>query len=293
METPANSHAIGDITVTRIHETVIKGFAPQKLYPEWPTQVVGRHEDKMPGVCWDDGRKTLVLHTHSWLVETGNHTVLIDAGIGNDKARKSPMFDHRHEPYLQHLTAAGCQPEDVDYVLLTHLHLDHVGWNTRLIDGRWVPTFPNAKYVFSRAEDEQFSGPGGRERPNYELYADSVLPIIEAGQAHMLAPGGGEFIDGFIFHPTPGHSVDHLSISVSSRGETAFFAGDVMHLPIQVAVPGLSSIFSANPAQGQVSRRWALGFAAQKRATVFASHFPGSSLGQVLAQQDRFQWQFY
>ena len=292
METPANSHAIGDITVTRIPEKLIEGFAPQKLYPEWQAQVAGRYEQEMPEICWDAQHKTLVLSTHSWLVRTGRHTVLIDAGVGNDKTRQSPMFDHLHEPYLQHLAAAGCQPADVDYVLLTHLHLDHVGWNTRLVDGRWVPTFPNAKYVFSRAEDEQFSGPGGRERPNYELYEDSVLPVIEAGQAQMLAPGGGEFIDGFVFHPTPGHSVDHLSISLTSRGETAFFAGDVMHLPIQVAVPGLSSMFSADPVLGQTSRRWALGYAAERRATVFSSHFPSSSLGQVVRQSDRSQWLF-
>ena len=278
--------------MTRIPEKIIKGFAPEKLYPEWQKQVADRHEDETPGVCWDDQRKTLVLHTHSWLVQTGNHTVLIDAGIGNDKTRTSPMFDHLHEPYLQHSAAAGCQPADVDYVLLTHLHLDHVGWNTRLVDGRWVPTFPNAKYVFSRAEDEQFSGPGGRARPNYELYEDSVLPVIEAGQAEMPEPGGGEFIDGFFFHPTPGHSMDHLSISLTSRGETAFFAGDVMHLPIQVAVPGLSSMFSADPARGETARRWALEYAAEHRATVFTSHFPGSSLGQIICQRDHFQWQF-
>ena len=292
MEAPANSHRIGDVTVTRIPEKTLKGFAPEKLYPEWRTRVVGRHEREMPGVCWDDRHETLVLHSHSWLVHTGRHTVLIDAGIGNDKTRKLPMFDHLREPFLQHLAAAGCQPADVDYVLLTHLHIDHVGWNTRLVEGRWVPTFPNARYVFSRAEDEQFSGPGGRERPNYELYEDSVRPVVEAGQAQMLSPGGGEFLDGFVFHPTPGHSVDHLSISLTSRGETAFFAGDVMHLPIQVAAPALNSMFSADPTRGEASRRWALEYAAEHDATVFTSHFPGSSLGRVIRQGDGFRWEF-
>ena len=135
---------------------------------------------------------------------------------------------------------------------------------------------------------DRSAGPGGRERPNYEFYEDSVLPVIKAGQAQMLAPGGGGFIDGFVFHPTPGHSVDHLSISLTSRGETAFFAGDVMRLPIQVAVPGLSSMFSADPTRGEVSRRWVLEYAAEHRAIVFTAHFPGSSLGRIIRQRDCF-----
>src|ERR1700751_2754863 len=217
MKNDSHSYAVGDFAVTCIKEKLLSGFTPQRLYPDWNKYIVGERERPMDPACWDETGQKLVLSTHSWLVTAPKYTLLIDTGIGNQKTRRLPVFDHLNEPFLERLAAAGVRPEDVDYVLLTHLHMDHVGWNTQLIDGRWIPTFPNARYVFSRAEDEYFSGPGGKDRTNYALYEDSVSPVIDAGQAEMINAGGGEFLEGIVFHSTPGHSIDHFSVSIESQ----------------------------------------------------------------------------
>jgi glyoxylase-like metal-dependent hydrolase (beta-lactamase superfamily II) len=224
------------------------------------------------------------------VIKSRADTILVDTGIGNDKKRKLPAFDHLNEPYLKRLAAVGVTPEAVDYVLLTHLHTDHVGWNTRCLNGRWIPTFPNAKYVFSKVEYEYFAGPGGRDRPNFALYEDSVLPVVEAGQAEMIESDGGEFIDGLVFNPTPGHSVGHMSTSLRSRGDEALFGGDVMHLPVQIYHPDWSSVFSASPERGYLSRLWALEHLGQRHVIYFSSHFPGTSAGLVERNDNRFSW---
>jgi len=201
MKSDSQSYAVGDFAVTCIKEKLLSGFTPHRLYPDWNKYIGRENERPMDPVCWDETGRHLILSTHSWLVRGPKYTLLVE-------------------------------------VLLTHLHMDHVGWNTQLLDGRWIPTFPNARYVFSRAEHEYFAGPGGKDRPNYALYEDSVLPVIGAGQAEMIDAGGGEFLEGIVFHSTPGHSVDHFSIGLESRGNHALFAGDVMHLPVQGRLSG-------------------------------------------------------
>ncbi|MET1026134.1 MAG: MBL fold metallo-hydrolase [Dongiaceae bacterium] len=171
---------------------------------------------------------------------------------GNDKERPyASYFDHLQTPFLERLRALGVEPEDVDYVLHTHLHVDHVGWNTLLQGGEWVPTFPNARYIFSRAEYDYFTDPKNhteRSRTSFMVQRDSVDPVIEAGLAQMIEIDGSEPIEGFAFHPTPGHTIDHASISFHSQGEVALFAGDVLHHPLQVSAPiwSRSSMPSSN-----------------------------------------------
>jgi glyoxylase-like metal-dependent hydrolase (beta-lactamase superfamily II) len=286
------TYRVGDVTITRVLEKLIGDFTPEYLFPKWEPALVQEHQEWMASSCWDDAHEHVVLSTHCWLLKTPAHTILVDTGIGNDKKRKLPSFDHLNEPYLERLAAVGVMPDAVDYVLLTHLHIDHVGWNTQFLNGRWVPTFPNAKYVFAKVEDEYFSGPGGRDRPNFALYEDSVLPVIEAGQAVMIEADGDEFIDGLVFNPTPGHSVGHMSISLRSGDQEALFGGNVMHLPVQVYRPDWSSVFSASPERGRLSRLWALERAAERGAIFFSSHFPGSSAGLVERDRDRFRWRW-
>ena len=243
------------------------------------------------------------------MVQTPTHTVLIDTATGNDKLRPTaPVFHRLKEPFLERLQAIGVSPETVDFVLLTHLHADHVGWNTRLQDERWVPTFPNARYVFSDREYhynlalsrergavariQRQAGIGTpRHQPLDGVFEDSVMPIVEAGLDQRIDVDN-TLIEGFRFHATPGHSIDHASISVTSRGETALFWGDVMHHPLQFRRPETNSVYCEFPEAAQQSRHKAMQLAAELNALVFTTHFGDSSVGKVSQQTHGFDWQF-
>lgn len=287
---------IGQATITRISDLTLANFTPTMLLPDWNPKVLTDLPDQMISKMMDSTQAHLLLSVHSWLVRDRDRTILIDTGAGNGKVRPdAPYFDHLDTPYLERLRAAGCEPEDIDYVLLTHLHVDHVGWNTRLENGRWVPTFPNARYIFARAEHDYFSDPQNRDRDptSFAIQKDSIDPVIEAGLADLIETDGSEPIKGFTFHPTPGHSIAHASIVLQSGGEVALFAGDVMHHPVQVFKPEWNSVFCASPEAAQRSRAWALAFAVDHQATVFSSHFPASSAGSVERDESGFSWTFY
>jgi glyoxylase-like metal-dependent hydrolase (beta-lactamase superfamily II) len=286
------THKVGDVTVTRVEEQCGAGFAPDYLFPEWDPAALEEHRHWMVPGCYNEAQGRFIASIHTWVLRTRHHTILIDSCTGNDKER--PQFARFHRlnlPFLERLRAAGVTPESVDYVLCTHLHIDHCGWNTRLENGRWVPTFPKARYVFSRAEQERWAGPAGREGFNAGVYDDSVLPIVEAGQAEVI-DGRGEVVDGLLIEPTPGHSVGHIAIQLSSRGEEGLFSGDVMHQPIQVYRPAWNSRFCELPEEARRSRRRVLEHCAERRATMFPGHFAGSFAGHVQRRGEQFTWAF-
>lgn len=288
-------HRVGDVTVTRIPELLLRSFKTTDLVPDWQPTIADRFDAWMVPDCLDEAHAHVVISTHSWLVRAPEYTAIVDTAVGNDKPRTIAAFDHLHEPFLDHLAAAGVAPEDVDYVLLTHLHTDHVGWNTRLVGGRWQPTFPNARYLMPQPDLDRVRAlvaKEGEASPKVALYFDSILPVLDAGQAELIGAAGGPALDGFAFHPTPGHCAGHMSISLSSGGERGFFAGDVMHHPIQVAWPDWSSVFSEDHARGRASRLWALDHMASTGALVFTSHFPGSSVGRVARADGDYAWTF-
>ena len=289
------SHRIGDAVVTRLPELLLRDFSTTDLIPEWDATVADQHVAGMVPRCLDAAHQHVVISTHGWLVQTPQHIVIVDTAVGNGKARAMADFDHLQLPWLERLASAGVAPEAVDYVLMTHLHSDHVGWNTRMVEGRWVPTFPNARYVMSRLEQQRLStivDRDGPEAPKTAFYTDSVLPVIEAGQAIFVDADGGQPLDGFIFQPTPGHSTDHMSIGLHADGAYGLFAGDVMHHPIQVYRPEWSSVFSEDKERGRTSRDWALNHMADTGALVFSSHFPASSAGRVTRVAEGFDWMF-
>jgi glyoxylase-like metal-dependent hydrolase (beta-lactamase superfamily II) len=310
MTQATKTYRVGDAAVTRIDELRLAAFRFDALYPGAEPDALERHRNRLEAGSFEPATGTFIQSIHSWLVKAPHHTILIDTATGNDKNRPDiPPLHRLNEPFLARLAAAGVTPEQVDYVLLTHVHADHVGWNTRMVDDRWIPTFPNATYVFSGIEQaygESLAAgkePAGAARPDAALgpaarkpadrvYDDSVRPVIEAGLAKLIAVNGEEILDGISFIPTPGHSIDHASIRLVSRGEQALFAGDVMHHPLQVYEPSLNSCFCEFPEAALRSRAAVLEDAAERGATVFTTHFAQSSVGRIDRRGDRFAWQF-
>lgn len=285
-----HSYRIGDMEITRITEQVISTLTTDRLFPDSDAESFARHKDWMvPELLSEDGRHAL-LSIHSWLIRTPHHLMLVDTATGNGKERPfSALFHQLNTPWYERFLATGVTPEDIDYVLLTHLHADHVGWNTVLDDGRWKPTFPNARYVFAKREGDFYTTPASESRRM--VFADSVKPVLDAGLADLIEDEGGEYLPGIHFLPTPGHSVGHMAIALESKGETALFIGDVMHHPVQVYHPEWNSVFCGNSSQSRQSRQWLLNYAVNREATLFPAHFAGRSAGKVVAEQEQYLWQ--
>jgi len=291
MTPPVEKYKVGDAAITRVTETVLTTLTPESLYPDWTPSGLEDHELRLVLGQPYEKREHAILNVNVWVVEFGGQVMLIDPGIGNDKERLFNQLFHRLQtPFLKRLEAVGIRPEKVDQVLLTHLHVDHVGWNTRKTDNSWVPTFLNAKYVFPQVEREFFSTPASKSRR--VVFEDSVLPVMEAGQAVTIGEQGGSYIDGIEFLPTPGHSPGHMSISIKSQGEEAVFTGDLWHNPLQVYRPHWNSVFCADPDLACTSRRWMLDYAARQKATLFAPHFPETSAGMVTRCGDGYEWRY-
>ena len=295
MSVDVKSYSVGSAAVTRVKELDLAGIAMGTYFPDWEPSAIVDHPNWVAPETMDATGALRSVHT--WVVRDGHRTILIDTSAGNDKDRpNSLIFDHLKTPFLDRLRDAGVEPKDVDYVLMTHLHIDHVGWNTRLEGGRWVPTFPNAQYIFSRAEHEYFTDLKNlteRNKTSFMVLKDSVDPVIEAGLAHMIDVDGSEPIAGFTFFSTPGHTPAHASIVFRSGGEVALFAGDVLHHPLQVYRPDWNSLYDLSKEGAIKSRKWALQFAVDNKATLFSSHFPATSAGRVDWDGTRFQWRFF
>lgn len=286
------THTVGKTSITRVVEQCGLGFAPDFLFPDWDPAELEKHKELMIPQSFDVIQQRFIASIHTWVLRTPSHTILIDSCAGNGKNRPGlPRFHQLSLPFLDSLAEAAVSPESVDYVCCTHLHADHCGWNTKLIGGRWVPTFPNAKYIFSKGEYDHWSGPAGLEGYNAGVYGDSVLPVIESGQAEIV---DGEAIigNGLTFHPTPGHSPGHVAIELIDADERAIFSGDIMHQPLQVYRPDWNSRFCEHPEHARASRRWLLEKAAEERSTVFTAHFVNSSAGSVTRNGDQFDWHF-
>jgi glyoxylase-like metal-dependent hydrolase (beta-lactamase superfamily II) len=225
---------------------------------------------------YDLQRRLLVMSFHALLVRTPTHTILVDTCLGNDKPRPMvPEWNARSGRFIEDLGALGVRPQDVDLVLCTHLHADHIGWNTRLAQGRWVPTFPRARYLFARRELDHFRARMQSEGPgiHHGLWADSVQPILDAGLAELVDEHH-EVAPGVTLHPAPGHTPGTVMIRLFDGHDTAWLIGDVVHHPIQVDRPDWYSRFCEQPSQAVASRRKLLEALADSSALLIPAHFP-------------------
>jgi glyoxylase-like metal-dependent hydrolase (beta-lactamase superfamily II) len=269
---------IGAVTVTKIVELEVTGgsrfLLPQATYDEiLPIGWLRPH--------FADEKGRLKMSIHALVVETPDRRIVVDTCLGNDKQnRRIPTWNNLQGPFLADLAAAGYKPESIDTVLCTHLHVDHVGWNTMLVDGRWVPTFPRARYLMGRVEFGHWTGSSARE-DMVPILADSVTPVVEAGLADLVE-SDHRLCDEVRLVATPGHTPGHVSVRISSRGEEALITGDFMHHPCQIARPQWSSTADSDPEQARATRQSMLAALSQTPTLVIGTHFAGPTAGRIV-----------
>jgi glyoxylase-like metal-dependent hydrolase (beta-lactamase superfamily II) len=278
---------VGAIRVERLVEYE-EGFEPTRAFPDYDPAVTAANRSWLAPHFVDFAQGTLTFSFHSFVVRTPRHAILIDTCVGNDKPRAMPQWHMQKRPYLENLAKLGLRPGDIDYVMCTHLHGDHVGWNTRLDGGRWVPTFPKARYIFSKADYDYYNAlkPG---EPGYDRIDDSVRPIVKAGQAAIV---GYDFAleDDVSLYPTPGHTPGHYCVHLTSGGRQALMTGDLMHHPVQVNRPEWSSNFCRDPNHSRRTRRKFVHDHADRDVVVFAAHFAGATAGRIVSRGERCQF---
>jgi glyoxylase-like metal-dependent hydrolase (beta-lactamase superfamily II) len=276
---------LGDVTIDRVVEAEGLGFPPEYLLPQADMAAIAAQGEWLEPHFFDPKSGRFIQSVHSFVLRTPRHTIVIDTCVGNHKARPSTKAWHMQgTPFLAKLAEAGVAPEAVDYVMCTHLHVDHVGWNTRLLDGRWVPTFPNAKYIFHSQEYDHWVAHGdyvtGGAGSSDAFFEDSVLPVVEAGQAEIVA---GDFgLDDTVWlDPTPGHSPGHVCVRVAAGGRKAVFSGDLLHHPVQCRHPAWNSRFCWDLEMSAATRAHFVETHADEDVLVLPAHFAAPTVGRI------------
>ena len=279
---------LGDITVKRIIEHEIPVYYPSDFFDEATPEAVEPYREWLEpkALCPRTGRMIMPVLSH--LVRTRHHCILIDTCVGCRKAYAEPPEWHQqrqNEVWLSNLKAADAYPEDIDYVFCTHLHSDHCGWNTNLVDGRWIPTFPNAKYVFARNEYQEM------ESENSLNFIENLQPILEADQA-VLVDLDYALDDEIWLEPTVGHTIGHVAVHLKSGQHRAVMCGDLMHTPLQLAEPGWSPTFEYDRAASTSTRKTFLTSHSETDTLVLTSHFPSPSIGHVIPRGNSYDFRY-
>ena len=266
--------SIGKFTISRVEEVVLDEDA--SLLEHFDETIRDSHSDWLEPDFFNRDKNCFYSMIHSWIIETDDKTIVVDTAGGDDKDRPvSPRFHERKTGFDKRLAAAGVDPDKVDMVLLTHLHVDHVGWNTVLRDGKWVPYFPNAEHIATSTEIE-FRDPkrGAKDKPpaSWNTYNDSVKPIIDAGLMREVE-GTETIMPGIDLVPIPGHAPGMMGIRVRDAGEEAFLIADVMHQPIQVYYPEWNSKYCENKQLAAETRAKVLSHAAEEKALLLPAHY--------------------
>jgi glyoxylase-like metal-dependent hydrolase (beta-lactamase superfamily II) len=281
---------IGNVTVSKVVELEVTGgsrfILPQATYDEvLPIGWLQPH--------FADERGRLKMSIHALVVETSARRIIVDTCLGNDKQdRRIPTWNNLQGPFLADLAAAGFPRESIDTVLCTHLHVDHVGWNTMLVDGpdgqkTWVPTFPRARYLMGRVEFAHWQGE--RERDDMAaVFADSVAPIHDAGLADLVETNH-RICDEVSLVPTTGHTPGHVSVRILSQGEEALVTGDFMHHPCQIARPDWSSTADSDPEAARRTRERMLRELCDRPVLVIGTHFAGATAGHIVRDGETYR----
>ncbi len=275
---------IGNVEIWRILESVDAFMEPLAFFPDMGQEGLALMRREAPRqLCPNTGM--VLIPIQGFLIKTPQHVILVDACVGNNKTFE--FFEKWNKRsggrFMAGLAAAGVGPAEIDYVLCTHLHVDHVGWNTRLENGQWVPTFPNARYILPSVDNTHLSADPST------VYNESVLPIIAAGQADLVSSDHmlGDYVS---LIPTPGHTPGHVSVRINDAGHEAVISGDVIHSTIQCLRPEWNFAYDHDQELAAETRHAFLAAAGEARQLVLGSHFPLPSLGRVQAKGAAFRW---
>jgi glyoxylase-like metal-dependent hydrolase (beta-lactamase superfamily II) len=292
---------LGDFEIARVTEWH-GAFAPvSALFPTLPASTWQEHRAWLDPHFWDAASGDYQAHMQTWVIRGQGRTILVDTGLGNDKPRVHGLLADRDGDFLHQLAAIGVRPNEVDTVVNTHLHTDHVGWNTRLENGEWVPTFPNARYLMHKADFDYWNPANGI--PHASDFADpadsgagfndSVLPVHRAGQALLWEGTEHSVAAGLSLHLAPGHTPGSAVLKLHSGTDRAFFVGDLVHTPLQFLTPDHDTCLSEDQHQAARSRRRMLEEAADTNALVVPAHLGGAGAAEVVREGRDFaikQW---
>jgi glyoxylase-like metal-dependent hydrolase (beta-lactamase superfamily II) len=283
---------VGAVRITAVVEAQTDGIPVEFFFPKADAGQVQAVEWLAPDFAGADG--TIGMRVQALVVEAAGRTLVVDPCVGNDKPRGLPFWNMQQWPLLERFQAAGFTPDDVDAVVYTHLHVDHVGWGTTLVDGAWVPTFPNAEYLFTQAElDWLIAGPFTDDEAR-AIHADSIQPILDAGLARIVEPGtdlGG----GLSLHAAGGHTPGHTVLWVDGGdGHRAVLAGDAIHHQLQCAHPEVGFVSDADAEAAHRTRLALLDEVATTGAVLLPAHFPSRPAGRLtpVAAGDGGGWRF-
>jgi len=276
---------VGRCTITSVLEEHVDHIPPEMFFPAATADAVAKYQWLVPDFADESG--AISLRVQAFVIELGTRHVLVDPCVGNGKRLVIPYWNERTWPFMERFAEAGFDSGKIDTVVHTHLHADHVGWDTHLAGGVWVPTFPKARHLYTARELEycrSSSNPG-----NDGVFADSIAPIMAAGLADVVDEDA-DLGDGLRLEPTTGHTPGHVSLWIESAGEVALISGDIMHHPVQCAEPDWAEIGDHDPEQARATRRRMLTRAAETRALVLVAHFGPHPAGYI--QTDRNVWRF-
>jgi glyoxylase-like metal-dependent hydrolase (beta-lactamase superfamily II) len=281
------------ITIDRIVEQEAPLFDPLQFFPTLSREMLDANRAWLGPRAIDPATGKLIFCIQSYLVRTPHHTILVDSCVGNHKPRPSRAFWDMMDSdrYQKNLAAAGVTVGDIDFVMCTHLHVDHVGWNTRLDNGRWVPTFPNAKYIFADRELTYWTERHKTDPAPVPWIQDSVLPIVEAGRAERVK-SDHSLNESVRLIPSPGHTIDHYCVHVGQEGHDALIAGDAVHCAIQVRHPELGMMSDYDQALSGDTRRKLFSRFADTPTLICTGHFPSPSAGRIVRRGEAYDFSF-
>ena len=275
---------IGEVTVTKVVEMETTGGG-EWIIPDSKPEAVKEIDWLVPEFATEDGK--LKFSIHALVIETADKTIVVDTCVGNDKERMPYRLWHQlQNDFLGDLAAAGFDREGIDVVLCTHLHVDHVGWNTMLVDGAWVPTFPNARYLMARDEFEHWNNDD--EEFQQVIMSDSVLPVFDAGLVDLVDTSHQVCAEVDLV-PTLGHTPGHVSVRIRSGGQQALITGDFIHHPCQMSRLDWVSSADFDKAQAEATRRRVFAEHADTPTLIIGTHFAGATAGTVVRDGDAYR----